>query len=165
MTEIDAVLSFEVVGHVVDEDFVEVVAAQVRVAVRADYFEDAVRNLQNGNVERAAAEVEYDDLLVDVFVEPVSERRSRRFVDDSFDFQTGDLARVFRRLTLRVVEVRRYGNDRLIDSVAEVRLGRFLKFAQRFRGNLRGRVRFAVDFYFDVIFADADDLVRNRRLF
>src|SRR5205807_4993399 len=51
-------------GDVVDDDLVEVVAAQVRIAVGGFHFKDAVADVQDRDVEGAAAQVEDRDLLV-----------------------------------------------------------------------------------------------------
>ncbi len=112
-------------GHVVDQHFVEVVAAEVRVAVGADDLEHAVvaiavGDFEHRDVERAAAEVEHDDLLVLLLVEAVGQRRRGRLVDDAGDFQTGDLAGVLGGLPLGVVEVGRDRDDGLVDLVAQV---------------------------------------------
>ena len=64
LAEIDAVVAFELVGTVIDQHAVDVVAAQVRVAVGADDAEDAFGDFQDRDVERAAAKVEDADLLL-----------------------------------------------------------------------------------------------------
>jgi hypothetical protein len=57
-----------------DQQIVDVVAAKMRVAIGRDDFEDAVVQLEDGNVESAAAEIVdgYDSVLL--FVEAVGER-------------------------------------------------------------------------------------------
>ena len=72
-----------------------------------------VVQLEHGDVVGAAAEVEHGDLLVLLLVEAVGERGGRRLVDDAQHVEAGDLAGVLGRLTLRVVEVRGHGDDRL----------------------------------------------------
>ena len=130
LAQVDALLLLELVGDVVDQHLVEVVAAEVRVAVGADDLEHAVGHFEHRDVERAAAEVEHDDLLVLLLVEAVGQRRRGRLVDDARDFEAGDLAGVFGRLPLGVVEVGRHGDDGLVHLVAQVGLGRFLQLAQ-----------------------------------
>ena len=103
----------ELVGQPVDDALVEVVAAQVRVAVGRLHLEDALAQFQDRDVERAAAQVIDGDALVLLLVQPVGQRGGGRLVDDAQHLQAGDLARVLGRLALGVVEVRRDGDDRL----------------------------------------------------
>ena len=67
----------------VHQDVVDVVAAQVGVAVGGLDLDDAVADLEDRDVERAAAEVEDRDRLVLLLVEPVGERGRGRLVDDA----------------------------------------------------------------------------------
>jgi hypothetical protein len=67
-------------------------------------LEHAVADLEHRHVERAAAEVEDEDRLVGLLVEPVGQRRRGRLVDDPLDVEAGDLAGVLGRLALVVVE-------------------------------------------------------------
>ena len=92
---------------------IEVVAAEVRIAVGRLDLDDALADFEDRNVERAAAEVVDGDRLVLLLVEPVGERGRRRLVDDAHDLEAGNLPGVLRRLALRVVEVGGNGDDRL----------------------------------------------------
>ena len=107
---------------------VEVVAAEVGVAVGREDLEDALADLEDRDVERAAAEVVDGDLLVLLLVEAVGQRGRGRLVDDAHDVEAGDLAGVLGRLALGVVEVGRDGDDRVGDLLAEVVLGVFFSF-------------------------------------
>ena len=127
-------------------------------------LEDAVADLEHRHVERAAAEVEDEDRLVGLLVEAVGQRRGGRLVDDALDVEAGDLAGVLGRLALVVVEVRRDGDDRAVDRVAEVRLGVRLELLEDHRADLRRRVLLAVDLDARVAVRAADDLVRDHRL-
>ena len=115
--EVDALVALELADDPVDDALVEVVAAEVRVAVRGLHLELAraldVIELEHRDVVRAAAEVEDGDLLVLLLVESVGERRGRGLVDDAQDVEAGDLAGVLGRLPLRVVEVGGNGDDGL----------------------------------------------------
>ena len=75
----------EVAGDVVegdgDEDVVDVVAAEVGVAVGGDDLEDALVELEDGDVEGAAAEVVDGDEAVFLFVEAVGQGCGGGFVD------------------------------------------------------------------------------------
>ena len=85
-------------------------------------LEDAVADLENGDVEGAATEVEDQDGLLVLLVEAVGQRGRGRLVDDAQHLETGDLAGVLGGLPLAVVEVRRDGDDRLGDLLAQVLL-------------------------------------------
>ena len=127
LAEVDALLLPELLGEEVDQLLVEVVAAEVGVAVDREHLEDAVADVEDRDVERAAAEVEDGDLLVLLLVQPVRQRRRGRLVEDPRDLQPGDLAGVLGRLPLGVVEVGRDGDDRLAHLLAQVVLGRLLQ--------------------------------------
>ena len=114
----------------VHDAVVDVVAAEVRVAVGRDDLDDLLADLEHRDVERAAAEVVDGDQVLLALVEAVGERGRGRLVDDALDVEAGDAARVLGRLALRVVEVRRHGDDRLGDLLAEVLLGGALELAR-----------------------------------
>src|ERR1039458_5467507 len=78
----------------VDHALVDIVAAQVRVAVGRFHFHHAFAHFEDRNVERAAAEIVNRDGFVLLLVQPVSQRRRRRLIDDAHHFQTGNLAGV-----------------------------------------------------------------------
>ena len=120
---------------------VPIVAAEVGVAVGRFDFKNAVADFEHGNVERAAAQIVNRDLLVLLLVQTVGERCRRRLIDNSQHFETGDLARVFGRVALRVVEISRNGDDRLRDFFAELRFRVGFHLRQNHRGNFRRRER------------------------
>jgi hypothetical protein len=94
------VLLLELVGHGVDQHLVDVVAAEVGVAVRRADLEDALGDLEDRDVERAAAEVEDGDLAALLLVEPEGQGGRRGLVDDALDGQPGDRAGVLGGLAL-----------------------------------------------------------------
>ena len=111
----------------------------MRVAVGGDDFEDAVVQLEDRDVEGAAAEVVDGDDAVLLLVEAVGERRGGRLVDQAQDFEAGDAAGVFGGLALRVVEIGGDGDDRFRNRRAEITLGIALELAQDERGDFRRR--------------------------
>ena len=138
LTEVDALVALELRDHPVDDRLVEVVAAEVVVTVGGLDVVDAVAELEHGDVERPAAQVEDEDRVLGAFlVEPVSQRSCRRLVDDPQDVEPGDLAGVLRRLALRVVEVRGNGHDRVGDRLSEIRLRVRLQLLKDHRRDLR----------------------------
>ena len=148
--EVNTVGFFEFVNEIVDDFLVEIVAAEVVVAVGGFYFENAVAQFEDGYVEGAAAEVKYENGAVFAFVETVGKSRRGGFVDDAENFQTGDFTGVFGGLTLSVGEIGGNGNNRLRDGVAEVGFGVGFQFAEDHGRNFLRRIVFAFNMNFVV---------------
>ena len=140
LAEIDAFALLELGGEPLDDAVVEIVAAQMRVAVGGLHLDDALAHFEDGDVEGAAAEVVDGDRFVLLLVEAVRERRGGRLVDDAEHVQPRDPARVLGGLPLRIVEIRRHGDHRVGDLLAEVILSRLLQLLQHHRRNFRRRV-------------------------
>ena len=142
------VLGLKLVGEEIDDHLVEVIAAEVGIAVGAQHFEDALAQLQDRDIERTAAQVIDGDLMVNVvFVEPVGEGRRRRLVDDALDVEARDGARLLGGLALGVVEVRRHRDYGLRNGLAEVVFRRLLHFLKHHRRDFLRRVRPVADFH------------------
>src|SRR5205085_6325398 len=94
----------------------------------------------------AAAEVVYCDELFVVLVEPVGQSGRGRLVDDAAYVEAGEASGFLGGRALGVVEVRRHGDDRAFDRLAEEGFGGSLELAQDVRGNFFGRVAFGADF-------------------
>ena len=106
----------------------------MRIAVGADDLENGhvplgalgAGHFQDGDVKRAPAQVEDGHFLVFLLAQPVGQCRGGRLVDDAGNLQTGDLAGVLGRLTLRVVEVRGHCDHGLVDFVSQIGLSGLL---------------------------------------
>ena len=118
--EVDAGVLFEVGNQVIGHALVEIVAAQMVVAGRGDDLHHVRIDVENGHVERAAAEVVHENLLLFVPVDAERQRRRRRLVDDAQNVQPRDCARVLRGLPLRVAEIGGHGDYRVRDGAAEI---------------------------------------------
>ena len=95
------------------QQVVDIVAAEVRVAIGGEHFEDAVLQLEDRDIEGAPAEVvDGDDALL-ALVETIGQGGGRRFVDQAQHFESGDAAGILGGLPLRIVEIRRHRDDRL----------------------------------------------------
>src|SRR5215203_399503 len=131
---------FELLHHPLDYLGVEVIATEVVVPARGLDLKDALTEREDRDVKRSTAEVEDEDGLLPLLVEPISERGSGRLVDDTLDVEARDAARVLGRLTLGVLEVGGHRDDRLGNLFAEIRLSVPLDLLQDHRGDLRWRV-------------------------
>ena len=140
LAQVDVVLALEVLGHPVDDALVEVIAAQVGITVGSQNFGNTVAHLDDGDIERTAAEVVDHDLLVGFLIDAVSQRSSRRLVDDTLNVQTGDGTGVLGGLTLAVVEVGGDGDDGLGDRLAQISLGVSLQLGEDHSADLLGGV-------------------------
>ena len=161
--EIDAVFFFEGFHEPTDEGFVPVVAAEVGVAIGGFDFENAVADLEHGDVKGTAAQIEHGNFFVLLFIQAVGQRGGGGLVDDAEHVETGDLAGVFGSLALGVVEIRGDGDDGLRDFLAEIGFGIGLEFTEDERRDLLGRELLGLfgGKHFDVsiaVFA-GDDLV------
>src|SRR3954447_15495570 len=59
--KIDALIALELFDNPLDQSFVNIVTAKMRIAVGRLHFNHAFANFQNGNIKSAAAEVEHRD--------------------------------------------------------------------------------------------------------
>src|SRR5207247_8363057 len=124
---------------------IEIVAAEVCIAVSREDLKDAAFQLENGNVECAAAEViDGDDTLL-ALLQAVREGGGGRLIHDPHDVQSGDPAGVFRGLALAVVEIRGDRDNGFSDLFTEEALGAGFQLLQDHRGDLRRREGFPAD--------------------
>ena len=94
-------------------------------------LEYAVAQLEDGDVERTATEVEYCDLLFFLsLVKTVCESSGCRLVYDTAYFQTCDLTGVLGGLTLRVIEICGDCDDSLGYGLTKIVFGSFLHFLE-----------------------------------
>src|SRR5690606_19669936 len=132
--QVDSLLLFEFGQNVVHEPVVEVVSAQVGVAVGRQNFEGrfafVVSQLQDSNVEGSAAKVVYGDLFVFFALDSGRQSGRGRLVDNTLNVEAGDLSSVVGGLALSIVKVGRNGNDRFSYRFAQVSFGVCLDLLQ-----------------------------------
>ena len=150
--EIYAGLTHELLFDVLHKGVVHVGAAKLRVSTGGHDLEPAfLPHLHDGDVQRAAAEVENQDLqLLAGLLQAVGETCRGRLVDDAQHLQSRDLARVLGRRALIVVEIRGAGDDHLFHGVAEVGLRILLDLLEDERGDLLGAVFLAKNLELEV---------------
>src|SRR5215213_10008505 len=151
----------ELLHHPLNDLSVEVIAAEVVVPARGLDLKDALTEREDRDVKRPTAEVEDEDGLLPLFVEPIGECRGGRLVDDTLDVEARDAAGVLGRLPLGVLEVGGHRDDRLCDLLAEVLLSVPLELLQDHSGDLRWRVLLVVDAYPYITTGARDNLVTH----
>src|SRR6266487_2379771 len=134
--QVGAVAVLEVLDQPVHDPLVPVVAAEVVVAAGRLDLDDALADLKQRDVERAAAQVEDQDRGLRRLVQVVGQSGRRRLVDDPQHVQAGDLPGLLGGLPLGVVEVGRHGDDRVGHRLAQVGLGVPLQLLQDERADL-----------------------------
>ncbi len=143
--EVDAVRVLELADQPVHDPLVPVVTTEVRVPGGRLDLEHALAEVEDRHVERATPEVEHEDGLVVVLVEPVGQRGRGGLVDDAQHLEARDLAGLLGGLALGVAEVGGHGDHGLGDGVAEVGLGVALELLQDAGRDLLRVVGLAVD--------------------
>ena len=103
-------------------------------------LEDAARDLEDGDVEGSAAQVEDRNAGVGLFVESIGQRRCSWLVDDAFDFQSSNFSGILGGLPLRVVEIGRYRDHSPVYFFTQVILSGLLEFTQDHRAHFLGGV-------------------------
>ena len=127
---------FRLLDDPAEHALVPVVAAERGVAVGRNHLEHALGELEDGDIERAAAEVEHRIGTLGGILQPVGDRRGGGLVQQPQHVQAGEFGRVLGRLALRVVEVGRHRDHGAGQAAIE---GLFRPRPQRlqyFRGNL-----------------------------
>ena len=74
-TQIQTFVFSELVDQPVHDPLVDIVTAQMRVAVGGFHFDQAFANLENRNIEGASAKIIYGDGFVVLLVEAVGQAR------------------------------------------------------------------------------------------
>src|SRR6266404_1130730 len=138
------------------EKIVDVIAAKVRVTVGGKNLENVAfgggDELEDGNVEGAAAEIVDGDFAALLFVQAVGEGRGSWFVDEAENFEAGNFTGVLGSLALSIIEIRGNGDDSAVDGLAEMGFGPVFQFAENECGNFRRSENLVTEF-------DADDVL------
>ena len=132
----------------------------MRISVRGLDLHNAFAHLQDGDVERSPAEVVNGYGLILLFVQPVSQRRGGRLIDDAHYVQPSDLSSVLGRLPLAVIEVRGDCDYSLLHLFSQILLRCLTHLLQNHRGYFRGRIELFPYLHIGIRVGPADHFVR-----
>ena len=159
--QVDVVLFFEFVDEPVDNPLVNVIASQVGIAVCGLDFHHARADFQHRNIKGAATEVVDGNGFVTLLIQAVRQRRRGRFINNAHHVEPGNFTGLLGGLPLRVVEVRRHGDDRLGNFLAKKIFGCRLQFAENHRRDLRRAIQLSGNVHAGVVVLAFDHFVRN----
>ena len=128
--EVYALVFFEFLGDPVDQQLIDIVAAQMGVAVGRFHFDDIFADFQDRDVERSAAEIVDGDLLVLFLSIPYASAAAVGSLMIRLHVQPGNLARVFGGLSLGIVEISGNRDDRFGHLFAQIIFRRFFELLQ-----------------------------------
>ncbi len=131
------------------------------VTIRRLHLDQALADLQDRHVKRAATQVEDQDRLILGLVESIRQGRRGRLIDDAHDLEPCDLPGVLGRLTLAVVKIGRYGNHRLRHRLPKIGLGILLQLLKDHRRDLLRRIALILDGhpYAGIVLRARDDVI------
>jgi hypothetical protein len=160
LADVHTVLRDELVGEQIDHAVVEVVPAQIRIATGREDLEDVLADLEDRDVEGAAAEVVDRDALGQPAAEAIGEGGGGRLVDEAQNLEAGDSARVLGGLALVVIEVGGHGDHGLAHFAAQLSLGHTLHLAEHHGGDLGQRELLLAHLDANTVSGPIGDLVR-----
>ena len=142
LLQVDAAFFLEFFYQEFNYAHVKIFAAEEGVAVGGQHFKLVFTvnfsDVDNGNIESAAAQVIYRDFAVAfLLIHTKCQRSCSRFINDALYFQAGNAASVLGGLALTIVEVGRHCDDSFSDRLTEIILGGLFHFHEYLCGDFR----------------------------
>jgi len=126
--DIELGLLLELLHAEIDKVVIEIFTTEMGVSVSGLNFEDTILNGEERDIEGTTTEIEDENrfLLLDLFVETVSNSGSGGLVDDSLDVESSNLSGILGSLSLGIVEVSGDSDNGVDARLANELLGDFL---------------------------------------
>ena len=136
LAEINTLFLEEFIGKPIYDYMVEIVSAEVGIAVGGFNLKYAVAKFKDRNIECTATKVKHGYLLVLVcFVKTISQCRCGWFVNNTFNCEACNFSGLFSCLALRIVKICRYCNNSFCYSLAKEFFCGFLHLLENHRRN------------------------------
>ena len=130
----------EFIADMIQQELIEVVAAELGIAVAGEDLHDALLDLCHGDIEGPASQVIDEKSFLVLRMRVVRQDGCRRFVDDANDVQPGKLTRLASGLALAVVEEGGHGDHGLGDRISQCLFGSILERPQDDRRDFLGAI-------------------------
>jgi hypothetical protein len=132
---------------VVDETVIEIFTAKMGITSSGLDLENTLFDGEERHIEGSSSKIEDQDISLanNLFVESVSDGSSGGLVDDTKDVHARDGSGILGCLTLRVIKVRRDGDDGVVDGGAKIRLSGLLHLEKDHGRNFFGRLKRGTD--------------------
>ena len=138
--QINLVLLFKGIGKPVDDALIEIVAAELRVAVRRLDVKNSIGDAQQGDVKGASTKVEDQDPFDGAAIKSVGQSCCGGLVEDALHRDARQASGVAGGLALRIIEIGGHGHHRRLHRFTQVS-GRVIhQFADDAGHQLFGRV-------------------------
>ena len=139
LAQIGPCIAGDIIERDRDQEVVNVVAAQMGIAIGGDHLKDAFMQLENGDVEGSAAEIVDGDDAFFLAIETIGQGGGCGLIDQAQNFKARHASRILGRLPLSIIEVGRHGDHCLGHRRAKITFRVALELAQDVRGNFRRR--------------------------
>ena len=127
--QIQSMLSLERISNPIHNALIEIIPAQLGVAVGGFDVEHTVRDSKQRHIKSATTEVKHQHATNGAAIKAIGEGGSRGFVEDAFHGDARQSASVAGGLTLSVIEIGRNRNHRCFDGFAQIGAGVIHQFA------------------------------------
>ena len=134
--QIDFCFAVKIADYVIDQDIIEVHAAEEGIAACGDDFEDIVIDFEDGRIEGTPAEIVDEEALFETPPKAVGEGGCGGFIDDTLDTQARHESSLSYGLSLVVVVVGRDADDSAVNRLSEVILCDLANLREDKRGDL-----------------------------
>ena len=135
----------ELGNHPVRDALIIVITTKMGIAVCRQYLDDAITDIDDGNIERATAEIINHDLLLFFIIKAIRKCCSCRLVDDTLYIKTCDLTGILGSLSLGIIEICRNRDDSLCHLLTKISLGICLQLLKDHRGDFLRCIVLAID--------------------
>ena len=145
--KVNAFRAFKFIDHILGQLVIKVIAAQMVITGSCQYFDNAVADFDNGNIECTSAQVINHDLLFIFIIKTIGQSCGCRLVDNTLYIKTGNLTGILCSLSLSIVEVSRYGNNSFADLFTKVAFRICFQFLKNHCGNFLWRIFLIINGY------------------